>query len=128
MSKKVLKAENFVADGICVMKEEPQGIWQVASVNQWVRNGNELAELFASAPQLKADLVFINDEYHKCKNSLEASRLANSTFKDENSALREALKDTNVYLKWLKSIGSAYPSVRIEENERIIAEAIQGDE
>ena len=52
MSEKVLKAENFVADGICVMKNDIEGRWQVASVNQWVKNGNEIAELFASAPEL----------------------------------------------------------------------------
>ena len=106
MSKKVLKAENFVADGICVMKEEPQGIWQVASVNQWVKNGNEIAELFASAPELLK----------------------------QNKALLEALEDWNKSFKSVLDHGVYFDNnvftlfnQRYVQSEKAIAEAIQGE-
>ena len=108
MSEKVLKAENFVADGICVMKNDIEGRWQVASVNQWVKNGNEIAELFASAPEL----------LKQNKALLEALEDWNKSFK---SVLDHGVHfDVNVFTLFNQRYVQAEKAIKI-------AEAIQGE-
>ena len=105
MSEKVLKAEGFKADGILVMKDDIEGKWQVASVNQWIKNGNEIAELFASAPRLKA----------------------------ENERMKRILKQINIIMHETNSINSGHKYISTCGNIQIYTdefneEALQGDE
>ena len=76
MSEKILKIENFKADGILVMKDDIEGNWQVASVNQWIKNGNEIAELFASAPELLNQNIALLEALEDCLTLIDNNGLS----------------------------------------------------
>ena len=64
-SRKIVEIKSFTSDGMVINKGE----WIIASVNQWIKNRDEIATLFACAPDLLEVVILFNSYAKSVKDS-----------------------------------------------------------